>query len=257
MPTPPELKQTWNTELYEGRHSFVWQLGEGVFELLRPKSGEQILDLGCGTGQLTHRIAQAGAQVTGVDSSPDMIGQARQNFPGLTFVLRDAAELQFDTQFDAVFSNAALHWMLDARAVAHGVARALRAGGRFVAEMGGKGNNTCIQAALRNVVPRYSTGKPPSAKTYFPSVGEYAGILEAAGFDVRMAELFDRPTPLEGEQGMANWLRQFSWYSFESVPTPLREKALTDVVDQLRETRYQNGQWSADYRRLRFIAVKS
>jgi trans-aconitate methyltransferase len=256
MPTPPELKQNWNAELYEGRHSFVWQLGQGVFDLLDPQKGEQILDLGCGTGQLTHRIADKGARVIGLDSSTDMIGQARQNFPGLTFILGDASEMHFDTEFDAVFSNAALHWMLDARAVASRVARALKTGGRFVAEMGGKGNNASIQAALRSVLPRYTGGKLPSLKNYYPSIAEYSTILEDAGIEVRTAQLFDRPTPLEGEQGMANWLRQFCWYIFASVPTTLREQALVEVVNQLRDTQYRDGQWSADYRRLRFVAIK-
>jgi trans-aconitate methyltransferase len=257
MPTPRELKQTWNAELYEGRHSFVWQLGQGVLDLLEPKKGEKILDLGCGTGQLTHRIAEAGATIAGLDSSTDMIGQARQNFPGITFILCDAAEMHFENEFDAVFSNAALHWMLDPRAVVSGVARALKTGGRFVAEMGGKGNIAIIQNALQTVLPRYNAGKVPPLKNYFPSISEYSALLEEAGLDVRMAQLFDRPTPLEGEQGMANWLRQFCWYSFEGVPAAARETALDEVVRQLREVLYRDGQWSADYRRLRFIAIKS
>jgi trans-aconitate 2-methyltransferase len=254
---PRELKQTWNAELYEGRHSFVWQLGQGVFDLLEPKKGENILDLGCGTGQLTHRISEAGATVAGLDSSTDMIGQARQNFPGITFILGDAAEMHFENEFDAVFSNAALHWMLDARAVVAGVARALKTGGRFVAEMGGKGNIAFIQNALQTVLRSYNGGKVPPFKNYYPSISEYSVILEDAGLEVRTAQLFDRPTPLEGEQGMANWLRQFCWYSFEALPAAARETALDEVVRQLREVLYRDGQWSADYRRLRFIAIKS
>jgi len=256
MPTSRELKQNWNAELYEGRHSFVWQLGEGVFDLLDPQKGEYILDLGCGTGQLTHRIAETGARVIGLDSSTEMIGQARQNFPGLTFVLGDASEMHFDNEFDAVFSNAALHWMLDARAVAAGVARALKTGGRFVAEMGGKGNITSIQAALHSVLPRYNHATVPPVKNYFPSIAEYSAILEDTGMEVRTAQLFGRPTPLEGEEGMANWLRQFSWYSFERVPAALREQALVEVVSELRRTQYRDGRWSADYHRLRFVAIK-
>ena len=113
-------KTTWDTELYESHHGFVWQYGEGLLDLLAPKPGERILDLGCGTGQLTAKIADAGASVLGLDASPDMIGQARQNYPRLQFKLEDATAMQFDSDFDAVFSNAALHWMLDAATVADG-----------------------------------------------------------------------------------------------------------------------------------------
>jgi trans-aconitate methyltransferase len=250
------VKQNWNTELYEARHSFVWQLGQGILELLEPKAGEHILDLGCGTGQLTQQIADSGALVTGIDSSPEMIGQARQNYPALKFVLGDAAAMQFNEEFDAIFSNAALHWMQDAPAVANAMVRALKPGGRLVAELGGKGNIGNIQEALHAVLPRYRGGQPPPVKTYFPSVGEYSQLLEPAGLEVRMAQLFDRPTPLEGEQGMTNWLRQFSWYSFEPLAPDKREAALAEVVEYLRPLLYRTGQWSADYRRLRIVAVK-
>jgi trans-aconitate methyltransferase len=250
------VMQNWNAELYEARHSFVWQLGQGVLDLLQPKSGERILDLGCGPGQLTQQIAESGALVTGIDLSPEMIGQARQNYPALKFILGDAATMQFNEEFDAIFSNAALHWMQDAAAVANAMARALKVGGRLVAEFGGKGNIAHIQDALHTVLPRYSNGEAPPVKNYFPSIGEYAQVAESAGLEVRMAQLFDRPTPLEGEQGMPNWLRQFSWYSFEPLPAEKREAALAEVVEYLRPPLYRNGQWSADYRRLRIVAVK-
>jgi trans-aconitate methyltransferase len=247
-------KQNWNPELYEARHSFVWQLGQGLLELLQPAKDERILDLGCGTGQLTHKIAESGAQVTGIDSSPDMIGQARQNYPAIKFVLGDAASMQFASEFDAFFSNAALHWMLNAAAVASAMFRALKAGGRLVAEMGGKGNIRHIEEALDRVLSRW--GQPPPSKNYFPSVGQYSAILETAGFEVHMAQLFDRPTALEGEQGMPDWLLQFRGYSFESLNVRDREKALAEVVEHLRPSLYRDKKWFADYRRLRIVAVK-
>lgn len=250
-------KQNWNPELYEASHSFVWQFGKGMLDLLDPKPGERILDLGCGPGQLTYEIAQKGAAVVGLDASPEMIGQARQNYPALRFVLADAALMQFSEEFDAIFSNAALHWMLNASAVASAMARALKPGGRLVAELGGKGNVAHIQAALAAVLPRYTGGEAPPIRTYFPGLAEYAAILEAAGFEVRMAQLFDRPTPLEGVPGMAHWLRQFSWYSFDSVPPAQRERALAEVVEQLKPSLFREDQWSVDYRRLRLSAVKS
>ncbi len=249
-------KQAWNPELYEARHGFVWQLGRGILELLHPEKGERILDLGCGTGQLTHQIAESGAEVVGLDSSPDMIGQARRNYPALRFVLADAASMQFAQEFDAIFSNAALHWMLDAQAVARSMARALKPGGRLVAEFGGNGNIAHIEAALQQVLVKHYGGPKPTRKTYFPSIPDYSSILENAGFEVRMAHLFDRPTPLEGRQGMANWLRQFSWYNFEPLRPGQREQALIEVVDLLRSDQYREGQWFADYRRLRILAAK-
>ena len=249
-------KQAWNPELYEARHAFVWQLGQGILELLRPEKGERILDLGCGTGQLTQQIAESGAEVTGLDSSPEMIGQARQNYPALRFVLADAASMQLEQEFDAIFSNAALHWMLDARQVARSMARALKQGGRLIAEFGGKGNIAHIEAALQQILAPHYNDSRPAPKIYFPSIPEYTNILEDVGFEVQMAHLFDRPTPLEGEQGMANWLRQFSWYNFEPLAPGKREQALAQVVEQLKFSQYLQGQWFADYRRLRIRAVR-
>jgi trans-aconitate 2-methyltransferase len=225
-------------------------MGEGVVELLQPRPGERILDLGCGPGQLTQKIAESGAEVVGVDASPSMIGQARQNFPALRFVLQDAAALTFDQEFDAVFSNAALHWMLDPAAVVTAVSKALRPGGRFVAEMGGKGNIQTIVSAIQRVVLQYHP-LPPS-RQYYPSVSEYTAILEAHGLEVRLAQLFERPTPLEGEAGMENWIRQFKNYYFDNLPPT----ALAEVLSDLRTKLHSDQGWHADYRRLRFVAVK-
>jgi len=241
---------SWDTELYEARHNFVWRLGEGVVELLKPQAGERILDLGCGPGQLTKKIAESGAEVLGLDASLEMIGQARQNYPELRFVLQDAAAMNYEGEFDAVFSNAALHWMLDPAAVVRGVSRALKTGGRFVAEMGGKGNIRTIVEAIHNVIGKY---RPiPASRHYYPSVSEYTSILETHRLEVRMAQLFDRPTPLEGEAGMENWIRQFKMYYFESLPAA----ALSEVVEELRGKLRNESGWYADYRRLRFEAVK-
>ncbi len=245
------VKQNWNTELYEARHSFVWQLGQGVLELLKPQPGETILDLGCGTGQLTNEIAASGVTVVGLDSSLEMIGQARQNYPKLRFVLGDGSAMQFDGEFDAIFSNAALHWMLDSAAVAASMARALKPGGRLVAEFGGKGNIRRIREAWNAILPASRV-----EKNYFPSIPEYTSILQDVGLETRFAQLFDRPTPLEGEAGMENWIRQFGWYNFEPLPPEKRNAALAEVVSYLKPTLYRQGEWFADYRRLRVIAYK-
>ncbi len=249
-------QNTWNTELYEAKHDFVWKLGQGALDLLNPKPGERILDLGCGTGHLTNRIAACGAQVVGVDASPDMIGQARQNFPKLTFSLEDATELTYQGEFDSVFSNAALHWMLEPERVVAAVSRALRQGGRFVAEMGGKGNIRRIVDTIEAAVRRYSGGHVPPSRNYFPSIPEYTSILEAHGFEAVYARLFDRPTPLEGEAGMENWIHQFKWYYFEALPAGERQSAMVEVIEQLRPHLYGGAGWFADYRRLQFVAVK-
>jgi trans-aconitate 2-methyltransferase len=256
--------KAWDAELYEARHGFVWRFGEGVVELLNPQPGERILDLGCGTGQLTAKIASSGADVVGLDASPAMIGQARQNYPKLRFVLADAAALPYENEFDAVFSNAALHWMLDRDAVASGIARALKQGGRFVAEFGGKGNIRTLERAIEKVTAKYHGGQVPPRRTYFPGVGEYAAVLEERGLEVRFAQLFDRPTPLEGEDGMANWLRQFKWYYFEGLrpsQEDLRpgqqEEALREVIEELRPSLHTAEGWYVDYRRLRVSAFKT
>ncbi len=249
-------KQKWDAELYEARHSFVWLFGQGLLEMLNAQPGERILDVGCGPGQLTAKIAETGAAVVGLDASPDMIGQARQNFPKLSFVLQSATAMHFDDEFDAIFSNAALHWVLDAPAAAHCMSRALRQGGRLVAELGGHGNIQTIEGAIVATVGRYLDGPFPASNNYFPSIAEYTTILEAAGLEVRLAELYDRPTPLDGEDGIANWIRQFKWFYFEGLPASQRPQALAEVIAELRPKLRKESGWIADYRRLRLVAIK-
>lgn len=249
-----KAKQSWDAELYEARHSFVWQLGQGVFDLLAPEPGERILDVGCGPGQLTHKIAGTGAIVVGVDHSPEMIGQARQNFPALTFSLQDVTKMAFDGEFDAVFSNAVLHWVADVEGAARSIYRALKPGGRFVAEFGGSRNTYTIESAVLRAAGRYA-GQVPVSRFYYPTVAQYATVLETAGFEVRFAQLFDRPTPLEGDKGLENWIRQFHGFYLEPLSPAQREQMLVEVVEELRPRLYREG-WFADYRRLRILAVR-
>ena len=248
------MNASWDAEQYEGKHSYVWRLGAGVAELLAPLPGERILDVGCGTGQLTAEIAKKGAQVVGLDNSANMIGQARQNYPGVAFVLGDATSFRFDEPFDAVFSNAALHWVKQAGAAVESIARALRAGGRFVAEFGGHGNTRSILNALRLALGPESDARCP---WYYPSVGEYASLLEPYGLEVRQAELFDRPTPLQGEAGMEDWLRMFCGSFFKDMPSEEAAAKMREVAGLLRPERYRDGVWTVDYRRLRVVAVKT
>jgi len=243
----------WDAARYQDQHSFVWRFGANLLELLNPKAGERILDVGCGTGQLTAEIARSGAVVTGLDKSPEMLAEARKNYPDLTFVPGDAASFHFPEPFDAVFSNAALHWVKDAEGAVKSIAQALRPGGRFVAEFGGKGNIASIQAALRAVLGPVADERSPR---YYPSIGEYAPLLERHGFEVRDASLFDRPTPLEGPDGMANWLRMFMTSYLREFATERADDIVRQLVEHLRPTHYRDGVWTADYRRLRVVCVR-
>jgi len=243
----------WDAERYEGKHSYVWQFGAGLLDVLAPREGERILDIGCGTGQLTAEIASRGAQVVGLDSSTNMLGQARQNYPGQKFVLADATSFRFPEPFDAVFSNAALHWVKNAEAAVGSIALALRPGGRFVAEFGGKGNIASIMSALSDVFGAEADERCP---WLFPSIGEYASVLERNRLEVREASLFYRPTPVDGEDGMENWLRMFCGRYFEGLGAESTQEKIRELVAILRPDRYRDGVWTLDYRRLRVAAVR-
>ncbi|MBK0378167.1 methyltransferase domain-containing protein [Mucilaginibacter segetis] len=248
----------WNAELYDDKHSFVFQYGENVLELLGAKSGERILDLGCGTGYLTHQIKEQGAIVTGIDASPDMIAKAKKTYPDVKFSVADGANFHFDDKFDAVFSNATLHWIKNVDAVIKSVYDSLKPGGRFVAEMGGKGNVKQLIAATRQVLRQHGYDKQAETEVwYFPSLSEYTSRLEAHGFRVTYAAHFDRKTPLQdGDQGVAKWITMFAPLYLIGVPKAEKQQMLTEVTALLEPYYNENGQWYADYKRLRFIAIK-
>ena len=248
----------WNSALYEGNHAFVWEYGESLLELLVPKAGERILDLGCGTGQLTEKIAESGAFVYGIDSSLSMISTAKVNYPHINFAAADARSFQVEYPLDAVFSNAVLHWIKQPDAAIDCVAKALKPGGRFVAEFGGKGNVGAIVRAILSVLSEIGCEEPQALNPwYFPSIGEYAGLLEKQGFDVGYAVLFDRPTPLEGgSAGMANWIKMFAGGFLSGLSDDVRSHVIRTVEEHLRSVLYRDGNWSADYRRIRIVAVK-
>jgi trans-aconitate 2-methyltransferase len=244
----------WDAARYQDRHSFVWRYGASLLQLLDPRRGERILDVGCGTGQLTAEIACCGAQVTGLDNSPDMLADARKNFPDLGFVLGDAARFDFPEPFDAVFSNAALHWVKDAEGAVASIAGALRPGGRLVAEFGGRGNIASVQAALRAVL---GPGADEQSPWYYPSIGEYAPILERHGLEVRNASLFERPTPLDGEDGMDQWLRMFTQTYLRQFSPERVSNIVHRLAEELRPALYRDGIWTVDYRRLRIVAIRT
>ncbi len=231
------MKKVWDAEGYESSFRFVWNYGGDLLSLLAAKEGEHVLDVGCGTGHLTAKIAETGAKTHGIDAAPPMIAQARQNYPKLSFQLVDAAAFQSEQKYDAVFSNAALHWMHEADAVAAAIAKSLKPGGRFVAEMGGKGNIAAIDSAIQT-----------SIHNYFPSVSQQSAVLERNGFEVTSMILFDRPTPLEGGlRGLRDWIAMFRGDN---------SRAIEEVEAELKPKLFHDGQWVADYRRLRFVAIR-
>jgi SAM-dependent methyltransferase len=252
-PTPAYSGQTWNTANYAAKGRFVADLGGPVAELLAAQAGEAILDLGCGDGALTEKIAAVGAVVTGIDASHAMVLAARAR--GLTVVEGSGEALEFDAEFDAVFSNAALHWMPRAEAVIAGVRRALRPGGRFVAEVGGHGNIAAIRTALQAVLLPRGIDAEAVAASFYPSPAHYRRLLEAGGFRVRSIELIPRPTPLPA--GMEGWLNTFRNGVLDLLPAEERAKAVAETVALLRPMLCDgDGNWTADYVRLRFDAVR-
>ncbi len=248
----------WNAELYDDKHAFVYQYGESVLELLGAKPGERILDLGCGTGYLTNEIKKLGADATGIDASADMIEKAAKEYPAVKFHVADGAGFHFDEPFDAVFSNAALHWIRNADGAIKSVYNSLKPGGRFVGEMGGKGNVQHLIAATRQVLRKRGYNKHAETEVwYFPSLGEYSSRLEANGFRVTYATHFDRKTLLQdGEKGVAKWITMFAPLYLLGIPNEEKQQMLEEVTALLEPHYNENGQWYADYKRLRFIATK-
>lgn len=247
------VSNDWNAGRYATHAGFVPELGLAVLDLLRPQAGERILDLGCGDGVLTARIAGTGATVVGVDASPILLDAARAR--GLDVRLGDAQALTFDAEFDAVFSNAALHWMREADRVIDGVRRALRPGGRFVGEFGAKGNVAAITVALRAIAWRRTGTLDAPSPWYFPTADEYRARLTANGFRVDTIDVIPRPTPLPTD--MAGWLETFGSVYLTGIPEADRAAAIDEAVRLLAPAlRDDEGRWTADYVRLRFAATR-
>jgi SAM-dependent methyltransferase len=249
---PGAAEQDWQAKRYATHAGFVAELGLPVVDLLAPQAGERILDLGCGDGVLSARLAELGCAVVGVDAGPDMVRSACAR--GVDARVMDGHSLDFAAEFDAVFSNAALHWMrADPDAVISGVARALRPGGRFVGEMGGHGNVAAITVALIAALNRRGLDGARAIPWYFPTPGEYRCRLEREGFSVASIELLPRPTPLP--TGLAAWLETFAEPFLRCVPEAEQVAIKAEVVDLLQPVlRNRAGQWTADYVRLRFAA---
>lgn len=256
-------KTHWDSNLYQSKHSYVFEYGSDLLKILDPKPGEKILDLACGTGQLTKQIASSAADVVGIDSSSEMIERAKANYPQLDFLVADARDFcpsKVDPgSFDAVFSNAALHWVKDRpEQVLKNINQALKPGARFVMEMGGKGNIEKIVNAIYEVliVGNYKTKEELDYINpwFFPSLAGYSSILEKAGFRVSFASHFDRPTKLEGDDGIASWVKMYANCFFVDLDQKLTDELILEICKKLKGILYKDGAWFADYVRLRIVA---
>ncbi len=246
--------QTWDTEAYGRNGTFVHQMAAGVLEWLDARPSERILDLGCGDGQLTLRLAATGAEITAVDVSPEMVAAARAR--GVRAGLANAESLPYaKASFDAVFSNAVLHWVRNHDALLSQVHRVLKPGGRFVAEMGGHGNIAAIRVAMTAALKRHGLSGHEESDTYYPSADLYARRLRSHQFRVERIALIPRPTPL-GDGGIAAWIKTFRRGVLDALPESLRETVVAETAELLAPVlRDDAGGWTADYMRLRFIAI--
>ncbi|WP_249975850.1 class I SAM-dependent methyltransferase [Vreelandella olivaria] len=243
--------QNWDVSGYAEHAHFVPKQGIDVLKQLAPQPGERILDLGCGDGTLTAQLVQRGADVLGIDASEDMVNAARLR--GVTARVVDGHQLPFDHEFDAVFSNAALHWMLDPQAVLAGVKRALKPGGRFVAEFGGHGNVAAICTALIASLQFRGISSRGRHPWYFPTTQEYSHLLQTVGFRVESIELIPRPTPLP--TGMAGWLETFASPFLHGLDEDLKVAVVDNTMSLLAHSLSDGqGNWTADYVRLRVSA---
>ena len=252
------MKVSWNPNLYDDKHDFVYKYGEEIVQLLNPQKGEIILDLGSGTGDLTKQIGDACQEVIGLDYSKDMIQTAQAKYPNIPFILADGKNFKLDKTFDAVFSNATLHWIPQAEPVIKNIYKHLKVGGRFVAEFGGKGCVNKIITTLTAVLEEKNLHYPPvKSVLYYPSVGEYAKLLEKNGFELAYGALFDRPTELKsGYEGMADWIQMFLHWALNTL-TATEKKEIFDIVSKhLENDMFDGEKWLADYRRIRIVAIK-
>ncbi|MGI6108392.1 MAG: class I SAM-dependent methyltransferase [Eubacteriaceae bacterium] len=250
------MNTSWNTGKYGSSFNFVYRYGEALLELLDIRPGMTALDLGCGNGALTEMLAEQSLEVTGLDGSEEMLAAARRNHPDLNLIQGDAVGFELPEPVDIVFSNAVFHWIrrADQPAMIRSIARALKPGGQLVFEMGGAGNNVLIHSVLRQVFEE--NGLSYQMPFYFPSIGEYAPMLEQAGLNVEYAILFDRMTDLEGENGLEDWIRMFVRKPFADITPEDGSRVIHEAAEKLKPQLYFDGLWHSDYVRLRMKAKK-
>lgn len=253
-----ESTNKWDAALYDEKLAYVSNYGKGVVQLLEPQRGERILDIGCGTGDLTEEISRSGAKVTGLDPSEAMLAKASVKYPDLTFICDNILTFNGDDSYHAVFSNAALHWIRHPEKAAQSIYNALAPGGRFVAEFGGKDNVTAVIAGILQVLrERYGIEAQDRCPWYFPSVGTYSQLLEKIGFRVVYAHHYDRPTILaDGDEGLSYWLESFSDDFFPEFSRIERQEIYEYVKEACKSELFIDGKWVVDYKRLQIIAKR-
>ncbi|PIB25402.1 methyltransferase type 11 [Maribacter sp. 4U21] len=251
-----QLTHQWNTNLYNDKHSFVYAYGASLIDILNPKVNERILNLGCGSGELTALINERSKDVVGMDISVEMISKAKTQFPLCKFKVGDAIRFNFDAPFDAIFSNAALHWVTNYNEAITCMYLNLKKGGRIVLEFGGKDNVKKITTQLRKSLLKRGYKKQAELKLwYFPSIGEYTMVLESVGFLVSSAQWYARPTELaDNKTGIKDWLQMFCKPFLVEVDNSDVIDILTEVQEFLRPDLYVDGKWFADYKRIRIVA---
>lgn len=248
----------WKPELYNEKHSFVYNYGENLIKLLDPKANERILDLGCGSGQLTFKINELTKETIGIDKSQEMIYDAKSKFKNIEFQVGDAENFKFNEKFDSIFSNATLHWVKNYKGAIKCMFENLKPNGKIVLEFGGKGNVQTIVNQLRDSLRcRGYIEQSELALWYFPSIGEYSSELESIGFRVLLAEHYDRPTELaDGKSGIKDWISMFAENFFKNVSPEHIEEIKKEVQEKVKEECLINGKWFADYKRIRIVAIK-
>lgn len=243
----------WNASLYEKHHGFVAEYGKGLLEFVTPDPRQAILDLGCGTGTLTHELAGRAGRVVGIDASPEMVATARRSFPNIEFLVADALELPFENQFEVVFSNAVLHWLRDHERLLKNIRRALKPGGRLVCEFGARGNVAAIEDAFARACEEQ--GLRYESRFNFPAPDAFAQLLKANQFSPDLMVAYHRPTVLhEGEQGLRCWMRQFFAGHLQPLSAEQQEYLLGRAEALARPRLWDGNAWVADYRRLRAVA---
>ena len=248
----------WNANIYDHSFRFVSEYGRELIDLLNPQKGELILDLGCGTGDLTNQIAQRGAVVIGLDQSETMLERARSKYSQLEFQQADATDFCFEKPVDAIFSNAVLHWIPEQEKVIANIYKSLKKGGRFIAELGAKGNVNQIIQAIQNAICKADYKNVPLEEVfYFPSLGEYTSLLEKNGLMVSAAFSFERPTLFEnGQADFRDWVNIFGILFFQNVPVSKRAKIIDSAVAEMLDNLAEDERHYADYVRLRIVARK-
>ena len=246
----------WDAEGYIQNFGFVHEYGEDVISLIDAPKGSFVVDLGCGSGALTEKLQEKGYDVLGVDASSDMIDAAKKSYPDIDFICDDILSFDLKEKADVIFSNAVMHWIDKEKQekAAYNIFSQLKPGGNFVCEFGGKGCAETVHVELEKLFAK--RGLKYKRAFYFPTIGEYAPILEKAGFIIRYAVLFDRPTPQKTEDGLADWIRMFNKTPFKGISDKEKEEIISEACEDLHSVLHKDGKWIVDYVRIRIKAEK-